>query len=455
MFARRILFSFAVSILAVGQASAQSAYLAETNLRDACFNNELTMKLQGTISVQQDGKSRTIPRTALATHHYVERILDAKDAAGERSARFYNRAEATITDDKDAYKVALRASHALLVAHRVKDQLVVYHPADALNREEMEIASHLDSLAIPGLLPGKETRVGDTWAVSKSVTQALADLNAVEKSDLTGKLDKIEGDFAFLSFRGLIQGVEMAAPVQLMVKDATAVFNLKVKRIVQVDWRVSDQRQQGPVSPALSADVHFQLKRVPMDIPTQLGDIALVKVPVGAPPAVLTNLSYRNLRKGFEFQYSREWHVVSQSDDGKIVLRLIDARGEFISQCSVTPWQKVDPKNQMKLVDFAKLMRDSKGWTQKDGPALEETDKLRSATGLTLFRVTAEGKLAEVDAVRSFYLVATPNGDQVLVDFTMLPNQASKLEGRDWAMVQSMQFFEAGRIEAVPVGNSK
>ena len=240
-----------------------------------------------------------------------------------------------------------------------------------------------------------------------------------------------------------------------MIKDATAVFNLKVNRLVQVDWKVSDQRQQGPVSPALTADVHFQLKRVPMEIPNQLGDIALVKVPLGAPPASLTNLAYRNARKGFEFQYSREWHVVSQTDDGKIVLRLVDARGEFIAQCSVTPWQKVDPKNQMKLVDFAKLMRDSKGWAQKDGPALEESDRLRSPSGLTLFRVTAEGKLAGVDAVRSFYLVATPAGDQVLVDFTMLPAQAAKLEGRDLTMVQSMQFFEAGRIEAVPVGNSK
>ena len=212
MFARRILVSIALALVA-GPTSAQSVFLAETNLRDACFNNELTMNLQGTITVQQDGKPLTIPRTALATHHYVERILDIRDAAGERSARFYNRAEATITDNKESYKVALRASHALLVAHRVKDQLIVYHPADALNREEMEIASHLDSLAIPGLLPGKETKVGESWAISKAVMQALADLNAVEKSDLTGRLDKIEGDFAFLSFRGLIQGVDMAAPV--------------------------------------------------------------------------------------------------------------------------------------------------------------------------------------------------------------------------------------------------
>jgi len=36
--------------------------------------------------------------------------------------------------------------------------------------------------------------------------------------------------------------------------------------------------------------------------------------------------------------------MVSQTNDGKLVLRLVDARGEFIAQCSVTPWQKVDGK---------------------------------------------------------------------------------------------------------------
>jgi hypothetical protein len=453
----RLWLSLAVAALIAPVASAQSVLLAEGNLRDACFNIDLTMRLKGTVTVQQNGKPASFPRTADATHNYLERVVDVKNDQPERTARFYKRAEAALVDGTDKFNLALKANHTLLVAHRVKDQLIVYHPADALTREEMEVTAHFDTLAAPGLLPRREMKVGDTWQVPADVVQAIADLDAVEKADVTGKLEKIEGDFAFLSFRGLVQGIDMAAPVTVMVKDSTAAFNIRYKRLVQLDWKVTDQRQQGPVSPALSADVAFHLKRVPINPPSQLNDIALVKVPSGLPPAHLTNITYRNPTKGFEFQFSRDWYVVSQTNDGKVVLRLVDGRGEFIAQCSLTPWQKVDPQNPMTLANFAKLMRESKGWQQKDGPPLDENDKIKASSGSTILRVTAEGKLAGVDAIRSIYLISSTAGEQIFVDFTMLPNQAAKLDARDVALVQSVQFLAPGdgRIEATPASQRK
>ena len=140
--------------------------------------------------------------------------------------------------------------------------------------------------------------------------------------------------------------------------------------------------------------------------------------------------------------------MVNQMPDGKLVLRLLDADGEFIAQCTVTPWQKV--ATPMKLDDFEKMMRASAGWQQKEGPALEASDKLKSASGYGILRITAEGKLGSVDALRRFYLVAAPTGDQILVDFTMIPSQAAKLDGRDERIVQSLLFVEAGRIGPVP-----
>ena len=88
---------------------------------------------------------------------------------------------------------------------------------------------------------------------------------------------------------------------------------------------------------------------------------------------------------------------------------------------------------------------------------MEENDKIKSANGYTILRITAEGKLSGLDAIRSIYLVATPGGDQILVDFTMLPNQASKLDARDVALVQSFQFLatEEGRVEAIPASQKK
>ncbi len=453
----RFWISLVVLAIAGPLASAQTVLLSETNLQGACFNNELTMKLKGTVTVQEKGQPATFPRTATAGHSYFERVLDVKDGQIERTARFYNRADAALVDGTEKFSLALKANHTFLVAHRVKEQLIVYHPAESLSHEETEITSHFDTLAVPGLLPRREAKIGDTWAIPRDVIQALADFDGVEKSDVTGTLEKIDGDIAYISFRGIVQGIDMAAPVTVMVKDSTAAFSIKQKRIVQLDWRVTDQRQQGPVSPALSADVEFRLKRTPIAVPNQLADVALAKIAAGPPPAHLTAITYRNLQKGFEFQYSRDWYMVSQANDGKLVMRLVDPRGEFVAQCSVTPWQKVDAANLMKLPEFGKLMRDSKGWQQKEGPPLDETDKIKAANGYTILRVTAEGKLAGVDAIRSFYLVATPVGEQILVDFTMLTAQAAKLDARDVALVQSFQFLttEGGRVDAIPASQKK
>jgi hypothetical protein len=437
-------------------ASAQTVFLAETNLRDACFSNEMSMKLTGKISVVQNGQNVTIPRSAEATHVYFERFLDIKDGAGERSARFYNRAEATIKDGSDVAKIVLKANHTLLVAHRLKDRLLIYHPTDVLTREEIDVTSHFDSMSVPGLLPRKQVAVGAVWPVPREVVQALTDLDAVSKCEVTGKLESVVGKFANISFNGLVEGISDAASVKVMIKGASAAFNLDLKRLVQVEWRFSDQRQQGPVSPDLASDVAISLKRVPMETPVQLGGIALVDVPNGAPDPKLTQVVFRNLKKGFEFQFGRDWHMVNQMPDGKLVLRLIDLHGEFIAQCTVTPWTKV--KTPMTLAQFETMMKASSGWQQKAGAPLEATDKLKSANGYGILRITAEGKLGAVDALRRFYLVAAPGGDQILVDFTMLPSQAAKLDNRDERLAQSLLFVEAGRIEPLPattVGQQK
>lgn len=436
-------------------AAGQTVQLVEAPLKDACFRNELTMRLKGTVTIPQNGKPVAISRIADATHVFAERILDGKVGQAERSARHYERADAVIADGEEKTRLALPQTHALLIAHRVKDQLVVYHLTEALTREQLEIASHFDTLAVPGLLPGRAVKVGETWPVPREVVQAICDLDAIEKSDVTGKLEAIEGGVANLSFRGLVSGIDNSAPVTIMVKDATAAFNIKAGRVVGIDWRMSDERQQGPVSPTLSADIGFSLKRTPVQTPAQLSDIALVKVPAGPPPANLTNLSYANATKGFALQFSREWTVVSESADGKLVLRLLDSRGDFLAQCSVTPWRKVAADNQMSLADFAKLMRESAGWQQKEGPPLDETDKIPSPHGSSIYRVTAQGKLSDVDVLRSFYLVAAPTGQQALIDFTMLPAQASKLDGRDVTLVQSLRFTPMSQVEATPTSQKK
>ena len=50
------------------------------------------------------------------------------------------------------------------------------------------------------------------------------------------------------------------------------------------------------------------------------------------------------------------------------------------------------------------------------------------------------GKLEGANVVQNFYLIASPNGEQVVLVFTMTPKQAERLGSRDLSLAGSLDF---------------
>ena len=336
MLARRWLLSLIVAAAALPAAHAQTVTLTEAPLVDGCVKNELTLTLDGKITVQQQGKNVTFPHKATAKHVYLERYLEAKGAVADKAARHYLTAEGTITFNTDATtKRALRPERAFLVTHRTKDGLVTYGLKGPLSREEMELTEHFDTLAVAALVPGKDVAVGDRWKLANPAAVLLCDLDGLTEHDLTCKLEKVAAGRATVAITGSATGIDLGAQVKMLVTGAYE-FDTAAKRVVQVTWKQSEQRQQGPVSPALSADVTITLARTPIPEPTELNKFALVPIPTGDVPATLTNVAYKDGKGRFEFQHGRDWHVVSPDVGDQLVLRLLE-RGDFIAQATVTP----------------------------------------------------------------------------------------------------------------------
>jgi len=449
--------SYFVSIVILagvaGSSFGQSVELAEPSLKDACFRVQMSMALDGKVTVQQEGKSDAFPHQARASHDYVERILDAKDNRGERAARLYSQASVEFPSHKTPTKNELRTERRLLAVYRDKTQVTSYSPRGALTREEMEITEHLDTLALPGLLPGKEVKVGDTWKLPTSVVEPMCGFEGTQTNELVGKLEKVEGDKAVFSIQGTAKGISMGASASMLVS-ATGVFDTTAKRITSLEWKQSDQRTQGPISPALSADVTIKMSREVVEQPKQLSDLALVVVPSGSPPAELTDLQFRDTKKGmYEVRHGREWHVVSQQD-GRLVMRLLSSRGDFVAQCTLTPWRKVGANGALKLDEFADLMSKSPGWAQESELDKEQP---KSAQGYTIYRVTATGKLVNVAAIQSFYLIIGKDGEQLIGAFTMTPGMARELASRDMTLIDSIRFLKEENVGAAvglpPSGN--
>ena len=423
---------------------AQTVPLAEAPLPKSCFRIELSMELAGKVTVQQEGKNITLGQTASARHEFLGSRKSWKPGKDWRKNRlaFTSRPKPAIAIDGDVAKRHFRPGAARLAGKRSgQGQLLTYCPQGPLTNEEKELTEHFDTLALPGLLPGQEVAVGATWTIPTHVVLAVCDLDALVSGNLAGKLAKVQGDVAEGTVEGIIKGIGMGAQVTMEIK-ARFAFELKEKRIIALEWQQHDERLQGPVNPALAADVTYRLKRTPIIEPNELNEIALVRA-LSVPADKMSNITYRDPKGRFELQHGRNWHLVGQ-EEKHVVLRLLSERGDFVAQVTLTPYTKETPGKMMDIDEFVRLMAEAPGWEQEDG-LLEKNAKVDVSgdSCLKVYRVGATGKLEGVPAIQYFHLLTGLGGEQLIVTFTMDPKQAPNLSPHDLTFLRGITLPRA------------
>lgn len=423
-------------LVAAAPCWAQSASLTEPIAAGDCFAVQIDMKLSGQMRLIKGSDPVTLSLEAKASHELRERVLNLT-ATGqvERSARIYDKAAATITVGTDKTEKTLRPEHKLIVAHRLRDGLLAYCPTAALSRSELDVTSdHFDLLSLVGLLPGKEVAVGDTWKLSNSAVQGLCNFEGLTEQTLTCKLESVNDGLAVFSVTGTANGIDMGALAKLTI-EARGQFDLKNKRLVQLEWVQKDEREAGPVSPATTVETRTSVKRQPIEPPSELSDAALVSVPDKEPKPSQTQLEHRDPKGRFELNYAREWQIVSQNES-RLIMRLME-RGDFIAQVTVTPWDSAEKGKQMTMEEFRETMNSTPGWNfEKE---LQAGEVPLQAEGRKILRLSMLGTLDGVSVMQNFYLVATAEGQQIVVAFTLTPKQADKLGARDLSFVTSME----------------
>lgn len=436
MVAWRILGSLLVFPVTATLGLAQTYTLAEPVKVGDCFRIQIAMNLAGEMRVNKDGKTVPFKLAATAAHEYPERILNI-GAGGlpERTARYYETATAVITAAHDQTERKLAEEHRLMVAYRPRDQLLLYSPAGPLTRTELELTSeHFDTLAITGLLPGKAVAVGDTWKVPNTVAQSLCCFEGLTDQDLVCKLEEVKDQVAHVSVGGSANGIEAGAQVKLNIQ-ARYHFDLTSNRLTWLEWKTKDERDQGPASPATSTESTTTLKRTSIEEPSSLADVALVKVQDGEPPQSLLQLVHRDPKGRYTLLYAREWHVVAQTED-HLVMRLLD-RGDFVAQVTLTPWKKAEKGKHMTSEECKQAVANIPGWEMTQEL---QAGEIKNFDDRWTYRISALGRLDGTEVMQNYYLVAGPEGDQLVVLFLMSPKQADRLGSRDLTLVGGVDF---------------
>ncbi len=433
----RRLLPLAALLLSTGPAVAQSVTLAEAVQPGDVFQYDLTLAVKGQMKVDRNGKTDAVPVAATASHSFAERVegLTASGAAG-KVVRLYAAATSAGDTGLDRTVRTLSPERRLVVAQRTEGGTLHYSPDGPLRRDELElVAEHFDTLAVTALLPPGPVAVGATWPVPADAAQALLHFEGVVKAGLVGTLTAATDATATFTVAGAAEGLEGGALAKVRVT-ATATFDRKANRLVGLEWKQTDERAQGPASPAADVTATVTLKRTPLAAEPKALAEGRAKVPADDKPTpVMTALRYADDKGRYSFVYDRAWHVVGRTDS-HLVLRLLD-KGEFVAQATVTAWKKAAPGGHVSADEFKAVLGQLPGWepagTTADG--LVPTD-----AGRWLYRVGMQGKQDGLAVAQTFYALAGPNGDQVLVTVLARPEAAGKVGVRDVALVNAIEF---------------
>ena len=431
--------AIATAILAVAPfAHAQSVKLAEELKPGDHFKYDLKLTVTGRMKVERDGKPDPLPIEAEATHQFVERIesADAGGGAG-KVLRHYAVAVSKSRVGSDKSVRELPADRRLTVASRTATKTLHLSPDGPLTREELDlVGEHFDTMCLPALLPGKEVKVGDTWAVPADAVQHALLFDGVLKHDLKGTLVKVENGVAEFSLSGIAEGTALGAKA-IVVVTATGTFDTAAGRITSLTWEQEDDRTQGPATPAVEVKAKVVLTRAACEEPKELNAEARAKVPAEAKVAALIRLRLTSADGTFAFTYPREWVIVGQTKD-HLVLRLLD-KGEFVAQVTMTNWKAAEAGKHSTPDEFKDRLAKLPHWEPERVTADKEVPL---DAGRWLYRVSAVGKQDGTPVVQTFYLLAGANGRQLSVAVMSAPDKAAALAAREEDLLKAITFPE-------------
>lgn len=424
-------FILILILMAFGPNALGQVNLVETPRPGDLARYRVDLAVNGRLLVTQEGKPQEVSLTAKAQHRFTEKIIAVAGGLPARSVRYFEEATAaaTIGSDKDEHK--LPADRRLFLAARTADGSFCFSPSGPVTREELDlVAEHFDPHCLPGLLPGKAVNIGDAWAIGNAAAQTAGLFDSLVKNSLAGKFTELKDGVATFTITGTMDGVENGSKVSLTV-NSEGKFSVAAGLITELLWRQKDDREVGPVSPSSKVEAIAVVKRE--RIAEEPKEIAAA--PLGEPTVQNALLRFADAKGRYRFEYPRNWHITTETDE-HLVLRLLD-RGEFTAQATITAWRRAEPGEHASVEEFKKAIADSPGWKSE---RVFDDGEVAVGGGRWLYRLVAEGKMAEQPAVQGFHMLAGPRGHQVAVTFAMKPEKVKALAGRDLSLLKAIEF---------------
>ncbi len=378
---------------------------------------------------------------------FLERIVsaDRETAGGDASrggkvkaVRWVRQAASAINGEVRPTAAVLRPDLALLIAEKGTDDgaVVVVSPIGPLTRPELELVQGPgDPLTLADLLPRSEVEPGKSWKLPEAVSLALTGYDSLKSSSLEATLESVDEKEALLRIRGEVEGSALGGPGKVTC-DGTARFNRATNLIEQVELKRNESREAGPVEAGLDVRSTLTIRRRPSAEPTELSDEALKEftLETGGPRRLLQLVSPDSK---YNLLHDRRWHTYW--DDPKLVVLKRIEDGRVVAQCNLAAGP---PAGKGRHQDPARLRDDIKrSLKQRFGQFLGAGEVDGDPAGGYRYKIGVQGREGDLNVLWNYYLVASPEGDQLLATFTLAEQDARAFADQDVEIIGSFQWY--------------
>jgi hypothetical protein len=373
-----------------------------------------------------------------------ERVLKV-DSQGlaQRVARHVIQAAAAINGEVRPTASALRPEMGLLVAEVRQGTVLAFSPAGPLTRPELDLVEGpADPLSLWALLPAKAVAIGEHWLVGGPAARSLSGYDALAANTLDATLESADDASAQVKLAGTIRGAALGGEGSILC-EGSFTFDRKANRISRLSLKRTEKREPGPVEAGLDIKSTLTCERQAIEPPPELADAALASVPAEL-HAELEELQYVSPDGKFSLQHDRDWHIFAE-DTRQTVLKWLD-HGELAAQCNLAAGPHAGKGRHQDLKQFRDDIRRALG--TRFGRIIEAGEMEGPADLGFRYRVAVEGHEGDVGVIWIYFLIASPEGDQLLVTFTLGAAQAKLFAEQDLRLVGSLEWKGAGGAEA-------
>ena len=385
------------------------------------------------------GKAESIKPLAIRVKtrlDFAERVLAVNpEGEAQRTLRRVVQAASAINGEIRPQASALRPEVALLVAEPREGTVFVWSPGGPLTRSELELVQAAgDPLALTGLLPGKPVAVGDRWKVGGDAARCLSAYDALAVNALEATLEGLDEASATIRLAGEVRGAVLGGE-GVMTLSGSLKFDRKAGRIDRLSVERSENRKPGPVEAGLEIKSTLAIERSTIPTPAELSDGVLAGVPPEpGPKGELLLLASPDGK--YTLLHDRDWHTY-WDDTRQTVLKRLD-RGEVVAQCNLATGPPAGKGRHQDVVQLRDDLRRALG--SRFGQFLGAGEVDGDPAGGFRYKLAAQGREGELGVLWYYYLVASPEGDQLLVTFTLADSQAKAFGDQDLQLIGSLRW---------------